>query len=153
MAALWLTYSGCVWSAYGVYSATVQSYNKSIIALPRVGQYGKIFSSLVLYCPSLRSGQYCHHRAEYFPILPSQSCNNIYLLLEFHEKYFTLRSPTEHSQHCLSLMHPSLSDHYSTTYGVNRDSILNSLMYFNVCDETMPPTSCTTFWKVIYNTK
>ena len=80
MAALWLTYSGCVWSAYGVYSATVQSYNKSIIALPRVGQYGKIFSSLVLYCPSLRSGQYCHHQAEYFPILPSQSCNNIYVL-------------------------------------------------------------------------
>ena len=69
-----------MWSAYGVYSATVQSYNKSIIALPRVGQYGKIFSSLVLYCPSLRSGQYCHHRAEYFPILPSQSCNNIYTL-------------------------------------------------------------------------
>lgn len=34
---------------------------------------------------------------------------------------------------------PSLSDHYSTTYGVNRNSILNSLQYFHVCNDSMPP--------------
>ena len=55
--------SGCVvanllWLCVVSLCATVQSYNKSIIALPRVGQYGKIFSSLVLYCPSLRSVAY-----------------------------------------------------------------------------------------------
>ena len=60
-----------------------KSYNKSIIALPLVGQYGEIFSSLVLYCPSLRSGLYYHLRAEYFPILPTRSCNNIYLVFDF----------------------------------------------------------------------
>ena len=26
-----------------------------------------------MYCPSLRSGQYCHPQTEYFPILPAQS--------------------------------------------------------------------------------
>ena len=30
-----------------------------------------------MYCPSLQSGQYCHPRTEYSPVLPSQSCNNI----------------------------------------------------------------------------
>ena len=34
-----------------------------------VGEYS------VMYCPSLRSGQYCHPRTEYSPVLPSQSCN------------------------------------------------------------------------------
>ena len=28
----------------------------------------------------VRSGQYCQSRAEYFPVLPSYSCNNIYVL-------------------------------------------------------------------------
>ena len=56
-----------------------KSYNKSITALLWVGQYGGIFSSRLLYCPSLRSGQYCQPRTEYFPILPSQSCSNIYI--------------------------------------------------------------------------
>ena len=58
-----------------------KSYNKYIIAVPWVGQYGEIFSSRVMYCPSLRSGQYFHPRTEYFPILPAQSCNNICILL------------------------------------------------------------------------
>ena len=39
--------------------------------------HGEI-SSQVMYCPSLRSGQYCHPRTEYFPILPTLPCN-IYL--------------------------------------------------------------------------
>ena len=55
--------------------------NKSITALLWVGQYGGIFSSRLLYCPSLRSGQYCQPRTEYSPVLPSQSCSNIYVAL------------------------------------------------------------------------
>ena len=46
-----------------------------------VGQYGGIFSSQVMYCPSLRSGQYCHPRTEYSLVLPSQSCNNIIMFI------------------------------------------------------------------------
>ena len=68
-----------------------ESYNKSIIAflLGRV-----ILSSQVMYCPSLRSGQYYHPRTEYSPVLPSQSCNNIYLL-------FALVMSMVHVQHGL----------------------------------------------------
>ena len=58
-----------------------KSYNKSITALLWVGQYGGIFSSRLLYCPSLRSSQYCQPRTEYSPVLPSQSCSNIYVTL------------------------------------------------------------------------
>ena len=52
-----------------------ESYNKSIIAFLWVGQCRGIFSSRVIYCPSLRSGQYCHPQTEHSPVLPSQSCN------------------------------------------------------------------------------
>ena len=62
-----------------------KSYNKSITAFLMFRQYGEIFSSRLLYCPSLRSGQYCQPQTEYFPILPSQSCSNIYLLCGFNQ--------------------------------------------------------------------
>ena len=80
LSTLLATYHLNNYHAYEIYAASLRkSYNKYIIAFLRVGQYGEIFSSRVLYCPSLRSGQYCHPRTEYFPILPSQSCNNIYI--------------------------------------------------------------------------
>ena len=41
-----------------------------------VGQYRGIFSSRVMYCPSLRSGQYCHPETEYSHVLPSLTFNN-----------------------------------------------------------------------------
>jgi hypothetical protein len=44
----------------------------------RVGQYRGIFSSQVMCCPSLWSGQYCHPQTEYSPVLTSLSCNNKY---------------------------------------------------------------------------
>lgn len=34
---------------------------------------------------------------------------------------------------------PPLHDHFSMTYGVNRESILNSLEYFNVADGCIIP--------------
>ena len=61
------------------HGTAVQSHIINILL--QVEQYGEIFSSRVMYCPSLRSGQYCHPRTEYFPILPAQSCNNIYVHL------------------------------------------------------------------------
>ena len=48
---------------------TRKSYNKSIIAIPRVGHDGEIFR--------YRS------RTDYLPVLPSQSCNNIYIVFDF----------------------------------------------------------------------
>lgn len=44
-----------------------------------------------------------------------------------------------HSHHCNLLLDPDLSIHYSTPYGVKRNPILNSLQYFHVSDETLPP--------------
>ena len=44
-----------------------------------------------------------------------------------------------HSHHCNLLLAPDLSTHYSTTYGVNRNAILNNLQYFHASDETVPP--------------
>ena len=65
--------------------AVCKSYNKSIL---RVGQYGGIFSCRLQYCLSLRSAQYCQPQTEYeFPVLPSQSCSNIYL-----SEHYTIES-------------------------------------------------------------
>ena len=49
------------------------------------------------------------------------------------------QTPSSHKCHCEKLKHPTLADHYSVTYGVNRDSVLNYLSYFHVCDSTLPP--------------
>ena len=64
-----------------------KSYNKSITAFLRVRQYEEILRSRLLYCPSLRLGQYCQPQTEYFSILPSQSCSNIYVLLHSLQPY------------------------------------------------------------------
>jgi len=53
-----------------------------------------------------------------------------------------LRTPRIHKHYCNLLANPELRDlhdHYSVTYGVNRDSILNDLQYFHTADETIPP--------------
>ena len=47
----------------GCYGTAVQSHIINIL-LHWVGQYGEIFSSQVMYCHSLRSGQYCHPRTD-----------------------------------------------------------------------------------------
>lgn len=58
---------------------------------------------------------------------------------QFNEKDFTIRTPEEHSRHCELLKDASLAEHYSMIYGVNRDSILNTLSFFNVADEVLIP--------------
>ena len=76
-----------------------KSYNKSITALLWVGQYRGIFSSRLLYCPSLRSGQYCQPRTEYSPVLPSQSCSNIYVIPELLSLIFLIPSSFQPISH------------------------------------------------------
>ena len=61
------------------------------------------------------------------------------LNLKFNEGQFNLRLPAEHAEHIRLLKNSTVPDHYSMTFGINRDSILNSLKYFNVVDETIPP--------------
>lgn len=50
-----------------------------------------------------------------------------------------MRSPAEHAEHIQLLENSTVREHYSMTFGISRDSILNSLKYFNVVDETIPP--------------
>ena len=56
---------------------------------------------------------------------------------QFFEKDFILRTPRTHDEHCDMLDGPTgLYD--STTYGVNRRSVLNQVDYFNVASGQLP---------------
>lgn len=57
--------------------------------------------------------------------------------LQFVAEEFILRTRATHANHCAALEGP-LYDHTSTTYGLTRDSVLNSLRYFHVT-EGLPP--------------
>ena len=48
-----------------------------------------------------------------------------------------MRTRETHAAHCLSLGGP-LHDHYATTFGLHRDSILNTSAYFHVTDGLIP---------------
>ena len=54
------------------------------------------------------------------------------------EKDFQLRDKTTHEQYCRSIEEDS-SGAASKEYGINRNSILNKLTYFHVCDGSMLP--------------
>lgn len=58
--------------------------------------------------------------------------------LQFTEKNFQLRDKTTHEQHCRSIEEDSSGD-ASKEYGINRNSILNQLTYFHVCDGSLLP--------------
>ena len=62
------------------------------------------------------------------------------LFMQFTETRETLRTIQGHDHHCeLVKSNGPLVEFYKTTYGVNRESKLNSLMYVHVCDELLPP--------------
>lgn len=69
-------------------------------------------------------------------------CNE-YCVYQFIETDFTLRSSTQHSQHCEILEIPELTaserNHFSLTYGVNRHALLDSLQYFSVASGALVP--------------
>ena len=58
--------------------------------------------------------------------------------MQFTEDPALFRDPSTHDHHCQLLEGP-LSEYYSTTYGVNRQTSLNSLSYFHVCELGLPP--------------
>ena len=49
------------------------------------------------YCPTLRSGQYCHPQTEYSPVLPSQSIRQVRRFIELHSTVLTVQfDPTSY---------------------------------------------------------
>ena len=59
-------------------------------------------------------------------------------LIKFTDRQFTSRDKISHKRHCRLVAEDS-SGSASKEYGVNRDSILNELTYFHVCDGSLLP--------------
>ena len=59
-------------------------------------------------------------------------------LFKFTDCQFTSRDKVSHKHHC-NLVAEDSSGTASKNYGVNRDSILNELAYFHVCDGSLLP--------------
>ena len=57
---------------------------------------------------------------------------------QFLDRLFVSRDKTTHKCHC-TLVEEDTSGRASKEYGINRDSILNQLSYFNVCDGSLVP--------------
>lgn len=64
-------------------------------------------------------------------------------VLQFLESQFTLRSSTTHARHCAILDNEELMSadrqHYSTTFGVNRRALVDTLCYFDVTSGALIP--------------
>ncbi len=58
--------------------------------------------------------------------------------MQFQEHQFTLRDPTTHKDHCKLVKGPSGSA-YSKEYGVNSESVLDSLSYVRVTSGILLP--------------
>jgi len=58
-------------------------------------------------------------------------------LQQFLSEAFQARTRETHRNHCSDLKGP-LHDHYATTYGLHRDSSLNSLQFFHVTEGLIP---------------
>ena len=56
---------------------------------------------------------------------------------QFLSEEFEARTRETHANHC-SHLGGLLHDHYATTYGLHRDSSLNSLRYFHVTEGLVP---------------
>ena len=59
-------------------------------------------------------------------------------LLKFLEKQFVLRNENDHKEHC-RLVEADKSGAQSKEFGINRDSVLNELEYFHVCNGGLLP--------------
>ena len=59
------------------------------------------------------------------------------MFFQFLSESFQARTGETHAAHCSSLGGP-LHDHYATTYGLHRDSILNSSSYFHDTEGLVP---------------
>ena len=60
-----------------------------------------------------------------------------FLWYQFISDSFQPRNRVTHANHCSSL-HGDLHDHYATTYGIKRDSTLNTSKFFHVTEGLVP---------------
>ena len=77
--------------------------------------------------------------AKVFPVRhPSPVMINILCaLFQFVSEAFQPRTRETHAAQCSSLDGP-LHDHYATTFGINRNSVLNTSRYFHVTEGLVP---------------
>ena len=74
----------------------------------------------------------------FFPYPTHSPCIYIYVMYQkFLSEAFEVRTRATHANHCSDLG-GHLHDHYATTYGLHRDSSLNSLRYFHVTEGLIP---------------
>ena len=59
------------------------------------------------------------------------------MFFQFDANSFQLRTREAHTSHC-KFLDISLRSHAATTYGVVKDSILNTLQYFHVTEGLVP---------------
>ena len=59
------------------------------------------------------------------------------VIFQFVSEAFMPRTRETHADQCSSLDGP-LHDHYATTFGLNRDSVLNTSRYFHVTEGLVP---------------
>ena len=60
-----------------------------------------------------------------------------YFLVQFVAEAFQPRDRSTHASHC-SALNGDLHDYYATTYGINRDSLLNTSKFFHVTEGLVP---------------
>lgn len=58
--------------------------------------------------------------------------------VQFLEERFELRNKEDHKRYC-TLIENDITGTKSKEYGVNRNSALNDLTYFHVCDGSLIP--------------
>ena len=63
-------------------------------------------------------------------------------MFQFVESEFHIRSSAEHARYCNILERDDLASarpHFSTTFGINRRALLNSLVFFDVTSGALIP--------------
>lgn len=78
-----------------------------------------------------------HHSWNKLYVLYFNLCSLIIILMQFLSESFLARTRFTHADQC-SRLGGILHDHFSTTYGLHRDSSLNSLQYFHITEGLIP---------------
>ena len=123
------------------YSCRITQVIKGTLAVVSADNLGSLLlGGFKESCTSYRMCRQCMATKEDSETMVSLKIDYVLLLLrmQFTEKEFELRDKTSHEQHCKSVQEDS-SGNASKEYGINRNSILNQLNYFHVCDGSLLP--------------
>ena len=90
-------------------------------------------------CSALRICRHCMTSKADSKTKVRSLCQYSYVtFLKFLEEQFELRNENDHKDHC-KLIEADKSGAKSKEFGVNRDSVLNELKYFHVCNGGLLP--------------